>query len=88
MQWPLSHDIQRVDSTDVVLVLRDGAALAPDDLSAEALDDLLRSAITFGVSAIDRYVHERIVKAFVNAFQILYAHQASARVPSTSHARH
>ncbi|MDF2483418.1 MAG: hypothetical protein K0R79_3775 [Stenotrophomonas indicatrix] len=85
MQWPLSHDIQRVDSADVVLVLRDGAALAPDDFSAAALEDLLRSAITFGVSAIDRYVHERIVKAFVTAFRssTLTKHQREFQVPAT-----
>jgi len=85
MHWPQTHAIERVDSTDAVLVLRDQASLKPDDFSADALEDLLRSAITFGVSAIDRYVHERIVKAFVNAFRSpeLTKNQREFQVPAT-----
>lgn len=69
MHWPQSAEIERVDSKDAVIVLRDNAKLGPDDFDSHALDDLLRSAITFGVSAIDRYVHERIIKRFVTAFR-------------------
>ncbi|WP_146095668.1 HEPN domain-containing protein [Xanthomonas arboricola] len=85
MHWSQTHKIERVDSADAVLVLRDQASLTPDDFSSDALEDLLRSAITFGVSAIDRYVHERIVKAFVTAFRSskLTKNQREFQVPAT-----
>lgn len=85
MHWPQASEIERVDSNDAVVVLRDQASLTPDDFSSEALDDLLRAAITFGVSAIDRYVHERIVKVFVAAFRAteLTKNQRDFQVPAT-----
>lgn len=85
MHWSQTHAIERVDSADAVVVLRDQASLTPDDFSADALEDLLRSAVTFGVSAIDRYVHERVVKAFVNAFRstALTKNQREFQVPAT-----
>lgn len=85
MHWPQSSEIERVDSNDAVIVLRDQASLTPDDFSSEALDDLLRAAITFGVSAVDRYVHERIVKVFVTAFRAteLTKNQREFQVPAT-----
>lgn len=85
MHWSQAHEIERVDSKDAVVVLRDQASLTPDDFSSEAMEDLLRAAITFGVSAIDRYVHERIVKAFVTAFRAkeLTKHQREFQVPAT-----
>lgn len=85
MHWPQTSAIERVDSSDAVLVLRDQSSLTPEDFSAEALEDLLRSAITFGISAIDRYVHERIVKAFVSAFRAteLTKGQREFQVPAT-----
>ena len=69
MHWRLDSDLERVDSRDAVLVLRDGSELGPEDFSADALDDLLRAALTFGVSAIDRYMHERVVKGIVPALK-------------------
>ncbi len=85
MHWPQTSEIDRVDSNDAVLILRDGADIKRDDFSAESLDDLLRSAITFGVSAIDRYVHERVVKGFVTAFRSpeLTKQQRDFQVPAT-----
>jgi len=69
MRWPLTSKIDRVDSIDALIVLRDGSSLTPHDFSTDALDDLLRSALTFGVSALDRYVHERIVKGIIVALK-------------------
>ena len=68
MHWPICSDIQRIDSNDAVIVLREESELQADEFTKWALDDLLRSSITFGVSALDRYVHERIIKNFVFAF--------------------
>jgi hypothetical protein len=85
MHWPQTAAIERVDSKDAVIVLRDASTLQEDDFSSDALDDLLRSAIAVGVSAIDRYVHERIVKKFVSAFRAttLTKAQKEFEVPAT-----
>lgn len=85
MRWRLNSDIERVDSNDAVIVLRDGASLTPDDFMSDALDDMLRVAITYGVSALDRYVHERIVKKFVTAFRStnLTKQQRDFQLPAT-----
>jgi hypothetical protein len=69
MQWPQASDIERVDSRDAVLILRTNSSLVPGDFTKDSLDDLLRAALTFGVSALDRYIHERIIKMFVNAYR-------------------
>ncbi len=85
MRWPQSSVIERVDSSAAIVVLRQGGSLSPSEFSADALDDLLRAAVTFGVSAIDRYVHERIVKSFVTAFRApkLTKNQADFQVPAS-----
>jgi len=61
--------IQRVDCKDAVIVLRQGAGLDPNQFTRNCLDDQLRAALTFGVSALDRYVHERVVKGIVSALK-------------------
>ena len=65
MHWPASVDIERVDSTDAIIVLRAGSRLSPEDFASDTLDDLLRASLTYGVSALDRYVHERVIKGIV-----------------------
>lgn len=67
MRWRLSSQLERVDSRDAIVVLRDSAGLVPDDFSQDNMDDLLRSALALGVSALDRYVHERVVKNIIKA---------------------
>lgn len=69
MRWPQDAAIDRIDSKDALLVLRDGAGLKAGDFSTEALDDLLRSALALGVSALDRYLHERVVKRVVSSLR-------------------
>jgi len=85
MHWPKNASIERVDSKDAVIVLRDAADLAPDDFSANSLDDLLRASLTFGVSALDRYIHERVVQEFVNAYKKgnLNRQQTDFQIPAT-----
>lgn len=85
MHWPISSDIQRVDSADAVIVLRESANLDIDDFTKDSLDDLLRSSITFGISALDRYVHETIIKNYVHAYNN-YDHTKQMRefkIPAT-----
>lgn len=67
MGWSSFSGIQRVDCKDAVIVLRQGAGLNPNQFTRSRLDDQLRAALTFGVSALDRYVHERVVKGIVTA---------------------
>jgi len=69
MHWPVGVALERVDTTDAIIVLRDGASLTPDDFAKAALDELLRAALALGVSALDRYVHERVTKKIVLALR-------------------
>ncbi len=69
MHWRQSAEIDRVDSRDAVIILRDGARLSQSDFSSEAIDDLLRSSITLGVSGLDRYVHERVIRGIVKSLR-------------------
>lgn len=69
MHWPSTTTIERVDSKDAVVILKEGASLTQDHFSAAYLDDLLRASLTFGVSALDRYVHERVIKGIVKALK-------------------
>jgi hypothetical protein len=69
MHWPSTRAIQRIDSKDAVVILREGATLTADHFSKDWLDDQLRAALAFAVSALDRYVHERVVKGIVPALK-------------------
>lgn len=69
MHWPQRSNIERVDSRDAVIILRPNASLGPDEFKKDALDDLLRMSLVYGVSALDRYVHERVIKGFVKAYK-------------------
>ncbi len=69
MHWPKSSAIQRIDGKDAIVILRDGCSLAKKDFDAEMLQELLRSALVLTVSALDRYMHERIVKKIVGALK-------------------
>ncbi|WP_155636366.1 hypothetical protein [Burkholderia cepacia] len=69
MHWPAGSQIERVDSQDAVIVLKDGATLTTDHFTQAWLDDQLRAALTFGVSALDRYIHERVIKGIVPALK-------------------
>jgi len=65
MHWPLKHKIERVDSRDVILVLRDGSKLKSKHFSSEALDDLLRASFVMTLSAMDAYFHAKIIRHVV-----------------------
>lgn len=65
MHWSQDVAIERVDTSDALIILKDDSQLQPEHFTAESLDDLLRAALTFGVSALDRYMHERVVKGIV-----------------------
>ena len=50
MRWRQASEIARVDGRDAIIILRDGSELSEEDFSRDALDDLLRSALSLGVS--------------------------------------
>lgn len=85
MRWPQEADIDRVDSKDALLVLRNGSQLARTDFTAESLDDLLRAALSLGVSALDRYLHERVVKRIITSLKgpRLRRAQEALSIPAT-----
>ncbi len=67
MHWKKSSAIGRVDTKDAIIVLRENAGLSSVDFSDKPLADLLRLSLALGVSALDRYVHERVVKKVIGA---------------------
>lgn len=86
MHWPVSSSIERVDGKDAIIILRDGSSLKPTHFSQACLDDLLRASLSFGVSALDRYVHERVVKGIVAALKAgsLTKQQEEFSIPVTT----
>lgn len=85
MHWKSDASIDRVDSKDALVILRDGAGLTRHDFSTEALDDLLRASLALGVSALDRYLHERVVKKIVKSLRSseLRSAQEKLTIPAT-----
>jgi hypothetical protein len=85
MRWPQTASIDRVDSKDAVVILRHDSALVSRDFSSDALDDLLRASLTLGVSGLDRYLHERVVKRIVNCLRSRDLHSAQEKlaIPAT-----
>lgn len=69
MHWPQNSEIQRIDGKDAIVILRDGCSLHESDFGAVVFQELLRSALVMSVSALDRYMHERITKKIVGALQ-------------------
>jgi hypothetical protein len=69
MHWPKGSQIQRFDSQDALIVLKPGSTVSAATFTASSLDELLRSALVLAVSALDRYVHERVVKKIVSALR-------------------
>lgn len=69
MHWSGNAEIERVDSRQAVIILRHRATVTPADFTSDAAGDLLRSALVLSVSALDRYVHERVVKGIVTALK-------------------
>jgi hypothetical protein len=69
MHWPQASQIDRVDTKDAVIILRHGTQLTSADFVRSSVDDLLRMALVTAVSALDRYLHERVVKRIIEALK-------------------
>lgn len=68
MHWPAGDGdlIDRVDSPDAIIVLKDGSRLTREVFAADALADLLRASLVMGVSALDAYFHSKIAASVVS----------------------
>jgi hypothetical protein len=64
MHWPNGEQIVRVDGKDrqSILVFRESCGIERDHFAHDYLSELLRSAIVASVSAIDRLLHDLVVK--------------------------
>jgi len=69
MHWRRDIPIDRLDTSDALIILKENATLSRDDFEHERLDDFLRSALVMAVSALDRYVHERVVRKIIAAYK-------------------
>lgn len=67
MHWQQAQEIDRIDGSHAMLVLRQGSALRLQDFDEERLNELLRAALAGIVSALDRYCHDLIVSRIVAA---------------------
>jgi len=63
MHWPqrTSSEIDRVDTPEAIIVLRENARLKRPDFRKDVLSDLLRASLVMLVSAIDAYFHAKII---------------------------
>ncbi len=85
MHWPQNAQIHRFDSADLLIVIKPRSTLAPASFAERGLADLLRAALVLGVSALDRYVHERVVKRIVPSLRSssLTSRQEAFQIPAT-----
>jgi hypothetical protein len=65
MHWRQREQIHRVDGRQSVVVLREGAAITPEQFQEGALNELVRAALVGVVSALDRYCHDLVVSRIV-----------------------
>jgi hypothetical protein len=64
MHWPDAEEIVRVDGKDrnSLLILREACGIQREHFSHDYLSELLRSAVVAAVSALDRFMHDLVVK--------------------------
>ena len=64
MHWPDKESIVRVDGKDKasILVLREKCNIGREQFAHDYVSELLRGAVVASVSALDRYLHDLIVK--------------------------
>jgi len=62
MHWSQSTKVDRVDGKDALVVVWDSGNLSRDDFAAQRLHDLYRAALVMSVSAMDAYVHAKVLR--------------------------
>ena len=60
MHWNPNKEIQRVDTKDAIIILKEESSIDPQVFAAAQLSDLLRASLTMAVSAMDAYYHAKI----------------------------
>lgn len=61
MHWPKNETIHRVDGEHAILVLREASGLDRSHFCKENLGEILRAALVFTVSALDRFCHDLLL---------------------------
>lgn len=69
MHWRQDIPIERLDTPDAVIILKENSRLTTEAFTHNLLDDFLRSSLVMAVGALDRYVHERVVRLVVKSFR-------------------
>jgi len=69
MHWSkgMASEIDRVDSPDAIVVLKEDSRLNREDFDREILSDMLRASLVMGVSALDAYFHCKVIAHVVKA---------------------
>lgn len=64
MRWPANEALVRIDGKDrqSLLILRESCGIDRSRFAHEYLSELLRSAVVASVSALDRMLHDHVVK--------------------------
>ena len=65
MRWKKAEQIERVDGTGAILILRESSQLKAKTFGDEFTSELLRAAHVTIVAALDRYCHELIASRFI-----------------------
>lgn len=62
--WPAGEEIVRVDGKDrnSMLILRESIGVDRQHFAHDYLSELLRASVVAAVSALDRYLHDQVVK--------------------------
>ncbi len=85
MGWKQSEKLCRVDGNNCVLVIKGDDGWEMEHFEHEWLGELLRSALAMAVSALDRYLHVRVVDSMAGWFgkspQSMPAKMAEIDVP-------
>lgn len=65
MHWKQKEQIDRIDGTGAILILRQSSQLTSKTFGNEYTSELLRAAHVTIVAALDRYCHELIASRFI-----------------------
>jgi hypothetical protein len=64
MRWPANEEIIRIDghNRNSMLILRARLGISSSEFEHEILSELLRASVVTAVSALDRYMHDLVMK--------------------------
>lgn len=64
MRWPVHEQLVRIDGADrsSILIIREAVGIEREQFAHDYSSELLRAAVVAGISAIDRLMHDSVVK--------------------------